>query len=356
MSKVDIMEPKYRILIVDDDPVNIEILEEILGDNYILASAMSGQEALDMVQKFYPELILLDIMMPGMDGYEVCRKIRENKSNFCKIVLVSGKAMIEERLEGYEAGADDYITKPFMAEELEAKVRVFLQLKRTQEVDQIKSDLLSLFSHETRTPLNGIIGMASILLDEESLSDDTREGIEMILESGDYLLEFVKKTMLLCELKSRKVIHKTCESIKKNLGSVIEKFKEKASEKNLLFELDAQEVTLDVDWSLLDEAIDSVVDNAVKHSPKQGIVNIQSEVTNGLYKIHISDQGEGIEPEWIDKIFDEFAIKDVLHHEKGQGLSLAISKCIMELHGGTIKVKSTCGKGTEFVLSLPIDA
>lgn len=139
------MDSVHKILIVDDDPINVEIFQEILEDkDYLLETADSGEQALKVIPKFKPDLILLDIMMPGIDGYEVCRRIRKNKQfKFLKIILVSGKAMVDERLEGYEAGADDYVSKPFVDEELEAKIRVFLRLKSVEEVEKVKSQALS---------------------------------------------------------------------------------------------------------------------------------------------------------------------------------------------------------------------
>ncbi len=119
------MRSDYKILIVDDDPMNIDILMDDLEDLYILKSAESGEEALNIIPEFSPDLILLDIMMSGIDGYEVCRRIRaDNKYNSIKIILISGRAMENERQKGYQMGADDYVTKPFEVEELVEKIQL----------------------------------------------------------------------------------------------------------------------------------------------------------------------------------------------------------------------------------------
>jgi len=124
------MNTQNKILIVDDNATNIAILEETLADLYGLKAAKSGEEALAVAEDFRPDMILLDVMMPGIDGFETCRRIRANPVlNHVRIILVSGKTQVSERLKGYEAGADDYITKPFEEEELLAKVRVYLRLK-----------------------------------------------------------------------------------------------------------------------------------------------------------------------------------------------------------------------------------
>lgn len=128
------MQRQSRILLVDDNPTNLAILEEMLGDEYRWEAATSGEEALEIAPDFQPDLILLDVMMPGTNGYETCRRIRANPAlRNVKIVMVSAKALVSERLEGYDAGADDYLTKPFDEKELLAKVRVYLsreQMKR----------------------------------------------------------------------------------------------------------------------------------------------------------------------------------------------------------------------------------
>ena len=122
------MANKTKILVVDDDPMNVKFLKEILSDEYNIIAALSGEEALEIIFDFMPEILLLDIMMPGIDGYEVCKKIRANeKLANIKILLVSAKAMLNEKLMGYEVGADDYITKPFEHEELLAKIKIFIR-------------------------------------------------------------------------------------------------------------------------------------------------------------------------------------------------------------------------------------
>lgn len=122
-----------KILIVDDDPMNLSILEILLSDDYTLVRARSGEEALAQAKSERPDLVLLDVMMPGIDGYEACRLMRaEPELKKMRIVLVSAKAMPSERLRGFEAGADDYVTKPFDHDELMAKIRVFLGMDRKE--------------------------------------------------------------------------------------------------------------------------------------------------------------------------------------------------------------------------------
>lgn len=197
------MSPKGKILIVDDNSTNIEILEEYLEVDYELAIATSGEEALQKAPAFQPALILLDIMMPGIDGYEVCRRIRAHPQlRQAKIIMVSAKAMLTERLEGYAAGADDYITKPFDEEELLAKVRVYLRLKAAEASDQLKGGLLALLGHKACTPLTGIISPVEMLLENEDMDlENQRALLKLAYNSAKKLQSLFEKALLLSEIK-----------------------------------------------------------------------------------------------------------------------------------------------------------
>lgn len=132
------MSTQYKILAIDDDLANLNIITEILSDDYEIKTAESGESALAIIQDFVPDLILLDIMMPGIDGYEVCRKLRsDTKLSNTKILFLSAKELLEDRLYGYDVGGDDYITKPFDEEELIAKIKVFLRLKYEEEIKSL---------------------------------------------------------------------------------------------------------------------------------------------------------------------------------------------------------------------------
>ncbi|MGL1935867.1 MAG: hybrid sensor histidine kinase/response regulator [Fibrobacterales bacterium] len=344
-----------KILIVDDDPINVGIFEEILEESYELAVATNGDEALEMMPDFGPDLVLLDIMMPGIDGYEVCSTIRKNPDYaFTKVILVSGKSMIDERLHGYKVGADDYITKPFIDEELIAKVKVFIKLKRTEEVDAIKGDLLKLFSHETRTPLNGIIGIGNMLVDEQEIPEVHRGNIRLMVDCGYQLLEFAEKTKLICEIKSERSIQRSSILLHSRVDQVVEEFKPVAEAKNVVLINNASEpVLLDVDWSYLQKVLGYLLQNAIKFSPIGGAVEVDITDVDNVVTVSVADGGEGVAHKHRAAIFDEFSISDIMHHNKGQGLSLAISKYVMEAHGGSIDVEENDGGGARFLLTFP---
>jgi len=351
------MSGPRRILIVDDDPTIHRLLERLLGRSSTLANAESGERALELVREFRPDLILLDISLPEMDGYEVCRRIRaDERLGFVKIILVSGKAKVEERIAGYEAGADDYVVKPFESDELKAKVDVFLRLKRAEEVDRIKGDVLALFEHETKTPIAGILGLADILRGDGSLDSEQRMCAELIHENGMQLLDFVRKTTLLCALKSGTGLQRSEGSIGERLRAVTESFGAEAEKKGVTFDVEIIDaVELFADWDMVDEVIGYLIENAIKFSPEGGEVKLRAVCADELCVLQVFDRGPGVEPEWRDRIFDEFAVRDVMHHDKGQGLSLAIARHVAELHGGSVRVDDGPDGGAAFTFELPLE-
>ncbi len=168
------MQTKAKVLAVDDNPANLAIMREMIAGEHLLMTAESGEAALKIAYEFRPDITLLDIMMPGLDGYAVCRRMRADpRLTTNKIIMVSAKALVSERLQGYAAGADDYVTKPFEEKELLAKIRVFLRLKTATEMDHLKMGMKSLLGPEMNARLSGIILPSSILM-----SDTDLEGIE----------------------------------------------------------------------------------------------------------------------------------------------------------------------------------
>jgi two-component system, sensor histidine kinase and response regulator len=347
----------HRILIVDDDPIGRHVLEEALSQ-YEIRSAGTGSEALSLISSFRPDLVLLDVNLPEFSGYDVCRAIRDNKmSHLMKVVLVSANIILEERLRGYAAGADDYVTKPFNLEELQAKVDVFVKLKREEEVMEAKSNLLGLFTHETRTPLGVIIGFSDLLRNDVSKSEETRNCAQAIYKSGLDLHQFIEKATLLGRLKGGDRPERSQDLLHLHINRAINRNQLQIDEKRIqIHQRISSNMSLQVDWEMFDEVLNYMIENAVKFSDPEEAVILKADLRGSEYRIVIADHGQGISTSWIHNIFDEFAIKDINHHKHGQGLSLSISKQVVELHGGHIEVESEEGKGTSFAIFLPVDA
>ncbi len=354
------MQPQSKVLVVDDHPTNIMIIREALDGAYQLATANSGEEALQIADDFQPDIILLDIMMPGIDGYEVCRRVRSNPALcHCKILMVSAKAMLSERLEGYDVGADDYITKPFEEEELTAKIRVYSRLKSMEEVDQLKSNVLTLLGHETRTPLNGIIAPAKMLASDEDIDIEEQKMLaDMVYRNATRLHTLFEKVMLLSGLKSGKVdlaFEKT--DLSKLVRRVISKATPWAEDNCVSLDADLPDsATAWFDPEHIERVIASLLDNAIRFSPSEESVTIGVCAEDDQVVLSVTDRGQGIDPEFLPHVLDDFTKDEAQHHAEGQGLSLAIARQIVLHHRGTINVQSTKGNGATFTVRLPISA
>jgi signal transduction histidine kinase len=349
---------RSRILVVDDDPMNVYILREVLGGTYDVHAAETGAQALEIADEVRADLILLDIMMPDFDGYELCRRFRANPNlAFTKIILVSAKSMLRDRLEGYRAGADDYIVKPFDPEELRAKVQVFLRLKSVEEVERVKDDIINVFSHETRTPLNTIIGFSRLLEESPSLSASEREAIQHIRDCGMNLMELVDKTILLATLR-KGACHLALRPV--SLAGLIRtaevKLDAAIAAKHLVVKVDVPgNLVFMADESLLVTALVLVMDNAIKFSPEGGALGITADRDERSVRLHVRDGGRGLPSEKLASLFNAFVVEDVTHHGQGHGLGLAIVKHVLRLHGGDISARNNPdAQGCTFTLALPL--
>lgn len=348
---------RSKILIVDDNPTNIEVVEELLDDSYDLRSATTGEEALQAASDFQPDVILLDIMMPGMNGYEVCQHLRKNQAlRHTKVIMVSAKAMTSERLAGYEAGADDYVTKPFDNSELLAKIRVYLRLKSSEEVSLLKSNVLSLLNHEYRTPLSSILAVVELLLvDDEIDLQERRTLLGGVRGAALRLEDLFKKVLKLSALKSGTVRLQLgrgdlCDVV----GEVTSALQSKASQRGVSVELDVPDsACATFDRNEILGVAESLVDNAIRFSPEGGVVTVCLSSDGDHLCLTVRDQGEAIDPAYLSQMFEEFLALDVVHHTEGHGLSLAIAKEIVENHNGNIGVESHQGSGTCFTVRLP---
>lgn len=347
-----------KILIVDDDPFNVDIIKEILGDKYHYKVAFSGEEALEIAEHFHADIILLDIMMPDMDGYEVCRKCRMNeKLSLTKIILISAKQMLEDRLEGYRAGADDYLTKPFEPEELMAKIQVFMKLKSIEEIERIKSDLISVFSHETRTPLHAILGFATLLLDNENLPEYEKEALLHIKKSGEDMLELVDKTILLSHLRDGSQTLNTKKILLTRLINMgVERIQSELKYNNvkILIENDSNTV-VDADEQLILTAISCLLKNSLKYAEENSVIKVSiSDESNDGCSLIITTQSSPLTEKKLKTIFSEFTVEDVSCHGRGAGLDLSIAKNIIELHNGSIEVRPDAQEHANiFTLTFP---
>ncbi len=351
------MLSKPRVLGVDDNPRNLSILRKTLGEEFQLTGVASGEEALEETRRNIPDVILLDVMMPGMDGYETCRRMRARPElSSSKILMVSAKGSAEDRLEGYGAGADDYVVKPFDPDELLAKVRVYVRLRSVEEVNNLKSNLLTLLSHETRTPLTLILGPVSLLIDSGDLTARQRELLGVAEAGARRLGDLVDKVTFLSQLKLRSIPFR---KVPADLGAIARDAVARAGDRSgnagvhLTVEGDG-ETLIEGDTEHLGWVVGALIDNAIRFSDREGTVRVSTRASDARAALTVSDSGPGIDPEVLQRLFEEFAVPDMNHHQGGHGLSLATARLIVEQHHGTLRLMHSGGpNGTIFEMELP---
>jgi two-component system sensor histidine kinase/response regulator len=351
------MIEQNKILVVDDNVTNLTIVEETLSDDYEIVCASSGAEALAVASKFRPDLVLLDIMMPEMDGYETCRRLRADPQlRYVKVVLVSAKTRTADRLLGYEAGADDYITKPFVPEELAAKVRVFLRLKSVEELDQMKTEILTLLAHETRTPLTCVAGVLDMLRSPVSLPEHQREeALDIARQNCTRLQTLIEKSNMLWRLRAGQVAAKIVPTDASTIVSMsvggVTAF---ANDRQVRIRVDVPaSVSVRGDAELLTLVLQSLLHNAIRFSPSPGVVRAEVTQENRFVTFAVIDKGPGIDPSRVSGLFDAFETNDIMHHTQGQGLSLAVAHEIVKRHGGLVELAPGETGETRFVVRIP---
>lgn len=350
------MQIPSRILAVDDSLLNLKVLEILLAD-YTLQTATSGAEALEIAPSFRPDVVLLDVMMPGIDGYATCRKIRDNPSlRHTKIIMVSAKSELNERLAGYEAGADDYITKPFDGDELLAKVRVYLKLKSVEEVEEVKNRTIEVLQHSNRTPLNNIISYAELLTCGCELDDDTRtESLEVILRNARRLHQLLEKGETLASMKSRQFFFEfTRGDVCDDIQQILAAFAARISDRSVTVQSHLPpSAPAFFDQVQMQFVIRALLDNAIRFSESGGIVNVELRQLDGQLVLTVADQGAGISHDLLPRVFEPFGNPESPLFNRGDGLSLSIAQQIAWAHDGDIWAESEPGCGATFSLRIP---
>jgi signal transduction histidine kinase len=357
-SKID------RILAVDDTKDNLILVQTILeSEGYDIKLVSNGIAALQQVEQSPPDLILLDVMMPGIDGYEVTRRIRHNpKLSYIPILLVT--AFHESSVvEGLDAGADDFIRKPFDTDELLARVRSLLRLKHSldeqQKMTQQREDFVSRLTHDLRTPLVAADRMLNLFEQETfcQISPSMKQAIALMIRSNQNLMEMVNTLLEVHRFEAGK---KTLNREECNMHSlaqeVVSELTALASEKNLLLKLDTpnlhQQAIVMGDGMELRRVLNNLIGNAIKFTDTGSIkVSLFDLPATNEVTIEVADTGYGIAPEDLGTIFERF--RQGRNKRSGSGLGLHLSRRILEAHGGTIEVVSELGKGSVFTMRLP---
>ena len=376
-----------NILVVDDTPQTLQLLVGILsGANYTVRPADSGALALASVLAYPPELVLLDVNMPEMSGFEVCRQLKQNPATQAiPVVFLSGLTDLDDRVQGFQLGAVDFVAKPFQRDELLARVSTHLQLARLQKdltsevakqtrdlqgayqelakASRLKDEFLSTMSHELRTPLTAVIGMAEILHSGGygKLNKDQAEALEVIEGSGRKLLHLINDILDYIQVDAGKeqLQLEQCPVVEL-VNAVLENVRSKAAEKHI--ELSCrfyqQESLLCLDVRHMRRVLLILLDNAVKFTSSGGNVGIivRNSIVQHRIEFEVWDGGPGIAEADLPKLFKPFLQLDggLNRSHEGSGLGLALAGKLARLLGGEIRVTSQLNAGSRFIVSLPL--
>jgi len=383
-------EKKYSILIVDDESANISTLKTILSPEYTIYASCNGEETLEVVEEFMPDVILLDIIMPGMDGYQVITALKDSeKTKDIPVIFITGLDSADAEEKGLILGAADYITKPFHSAIVKIRVKnqidlierfriehdlnVVLKLQsdlvaakelaeRNREIaersNRAKSEFLSRMSHEMRTPMNAIASLLHIIY-MHGFPDNIKGYLREMRKASSSLQNLIEDVLDISDMEYG--VFKLSDSVfdaNAMFKDVLQTASYNASKKQQVFKSQLDPTvpsSLIGDVKCFKQVITNLLSNAVKFTPKKGEIFFESEVVhfeNGIItlQITIADNGIGIAKEQQDKLFVIFEQVDgsSSREHNGIGIGLALSRRIVELMGGKIWVESELNKGAAF--------
>lgn len=388
---------KSKVLVVDDIQSNIEFVTEVLElESLAVLAAKNGQEALRLSKENIPDLILLDISMPGLDGYEVCKLLKEDaQTQEIPIIFLTARVQKDDIIKGFESGAVDYIIKPFNFTELISRVKTHLELKnktellknlnqhqesviedRTQELksayealkmankdllsaneklsklDKAKTEFVLHINHELRTPLNGIQGYVDLL--NETLKDEPFNSyIHSIQTLTNRLIKVAELSLLFTELKTRE---NQIEVQEVNFVGILNDSINcrEISLKNIQIEIENpfEQIIVMAEPKLLHNCLSIIIDNAIKYSPVDGTIEIGIKRIGSRIEFVLADKGPGLSEKALAQLFNFFSADNLSHNSHGFGIGLATAKIILDLFGGEITIANREPHGAIVKISL----
>lgn len=356
---------QQHILIIDDNLNNLQVTAKFLKDQgFLISLALDGSSALTLLETITPDLILLDIMMPEMDGIEVCRMIKQRLKDI-PIIFLTAKTETEDLIAGFEAGGVDYITKPFNQNELLVRVKTHLELafsrKKIIELNQTRDKLYSIIAHDIRAPLNNITStIDAIIKGHLDPSKDSFLEIFRLLESStketsnllNNLLEWTKfqSGSIVTTPNNNKIYPLFIEGV--------QLYKSAAQDKEITIKIDVSEnLEAYFDVVTMHAVFRNLISNAIKFTPEKGTILLTAEIKENMLVASVHDSGVGMSPETIHKIFQKKEHYTSLgtKNEHGTGFGLVIINDFVEKNNGKLEVISKVDGGTTFSVSIPLE-
>jgi two-component system, sensor histidine kinase and response regulator len=353
------VQKKSRILIVDDEPDTVELLKKRLRfEGYDTLEAHDGSECLEQAAAGNPDLVILDVMMPDMDGYEVCRRLKSNRSTaHIPVLMLTAKRDVEDKVMGLDVGAHDYLGKPFDYKELSARVRSLLSLEtateklvqeeKTEALDHVMDEL----AHELRNPITAIGGFARRVHGNLAESDPNRKYLQIIINEASRLEDMVSK---LIELKTSGICYREPADVNDLIGEVLQQLQQRHALQDIKMRVDLMGnlPLLSVDKEHIKLALANILQNSIEamQGMTEKTLHITSKMEEDHVEIQISDTGKGIPRDRVKNIFDPFFTSKT----SGPGLGLTFALKIIQENRGSISVTSEPGKGSQFTIKLSV--
>ena len=368
----------YSILIIDDEVSNVEALAVVLGhEGYTVFQATTGEEGLAILEKEKIDLVLLDILMPGLDGFETLSRIRvHKKTKDLPVIFLTGFMRDSLSMErGFNLGVNEYLLKPIDTNELIVRVKSILRMTVAEKkVMQLQSDFFSMLVHDLRGPLTAVRAFTQLMMEEKNLSErDKDEMLQTIEKASEQMLDLINDILDLSKLESEYVtLNKHPIDLIGMIDHTLIQMKPLAIKKSITFRknYEADEVSVVADEAKIEQVMDNLLMNSIKFTGEQGEIAVtvrEARTSDKALKnagaekpsivICVKDNGLGIPAKEIPFIFDKYRqiVTSAVTAGKGTGLGLAICKNIVEAHGGKIWVESQEHVGSSFYFSLPLE-
>lgn len=355
-----------HILIIDDKLKNLEITGQVLRDEgYQISLATGGKIALSQMELFIPDLILLDIMMPEMNGYELCRIIKKNdRLSGIPVIFLTAKIQTEDLTEGFKAGGVDYITKPFNSDELRSRVKNHIELsssrKKILELNKTRDKLYSIIAHDIRSPFSSITMTINALSSGhlDPTGDDFKEIINHLAKTTNETSRLLDNLLEWTKMHSESVQFPIQQHhIHPIIASCVSLFEDQSTKKNISVSIEIPEDNRAFFNEITMQSVfRNLIFNAIKFTAVGGKIEIETQIHSDFLQLIIRDNGIGISEDVMDKVFknNEHYTTRGTNKEEGSGLGFFLVKDFIEINHGRLEVKSKPGEGTEVLVFLPL--